>query len=78
MVADLGGYTTDFAMVGFDLDNVAFQSNGRHDGKRLLGSYSEPIGVHELDNEVREYLPIRTARSGSDDRLATSVFFAYD
>jgi hypothetical protein len=56
MVADLGGYTTDFAMVGFDLDNVAIQSNGRYEGKRLLGSYSEPIGVHDLDNEVREVL----------------------
>ena len=28
MIADLGGYTTDFAMVGFDLDNIEFHLKG--------------------------------------------------
>ncbi len=56
MVADLGGYTTDFAMVGFDLDNIEANFKGRHEGKRLLGDYSEPIGVHDLDNQVCKVL----------------------
>ena len=56
MIADLGGYTTDFAMVGFDLDDVEIRQGGRHDGKRLLGDYSEPIGVHDLDKQVRDVL----------------------
>jgi hypothetical protein len=56
MIADLGGYTTDFAMVGFDMDNVEISSRGRHKGKKLLGDYSEPIGVHDLDKQVRDVL----------------------
>jgi hypothetical protein len=66
MIADLGGYTTDFAMIGFDLDNVEIQQRGRRDGRRLLGDYSEPIGVHDLDKQVRAVLkePHRLAYDG--------------
>jgi hypothetical protein len=33
MIADLGGYTTDFAMVGFDMEGVEINLTGQHDGK---------------------------------------------
>jgi hypothetical protein len=56
MIADLGGYTTDFAMVGFDLDEVAIEPAGRHNGKKLLSDLSVPIGVSNLDKEVREVM----------------------
>jgi hypothetical protein len=69
MVADLGGYTTDFAMVGFDLINVKFRLNGQHNGKKLLGDYSEPIGVHDLDKQVREALTAEN-RKAFDGLLA--------
>jgi hypothetical protein len=71
MVADIGGYTTDFAVVGFDLDNVEIQTNGFHDGRKLLGDYSEPIGVHELDNQVREVLT--EENRGAFDRLTAEA-----
>ena len=56
MIADLGGYTTDFAMVGFDLDEVAIQTDGRYDGKRLMSHHSVPLGVSDLDKQVRRVL----------------------
>jgi hypothetical protein len=56
LIADLGGYTCDLAMVGFDLDNVEVHLDGKVDGKKLLGHYSEPIGVHDLDQRVRQVL----------------------
>jgi hypothetical protein len=56
MIADLGGYTTDFAMVGFDLDNAEICQSGRVDGKRLLGDLSKQIGVHDLDKQIGDVL----------------------
>ena len=71
MIADLGGYTTDFAMVGFDLENAEIELNGCHDGKKLLADYSEPIGVHYLDKKVRDVLD--AANRTAFDTLAADV-----
>ena len=60
MIADLGGYTTDFAMVGFNLsdvsENINIDPTAEYAGKRLLAHYSEPRGIHDLDKQVRDVL----------------------
>ncbi len=71
MIADLGGYTTDFAMVGFDLENIEIDQSGSRDGKKLLGHYSEPIGVCDLDKQVRDVLS--SAQREAFDSLAGDV-----
>ncbi len=57
MVADLGGYTFDCAMVGFDLTTLDIPRNEKVGGKKRFATHSEPIGVSELDFRLREVLP---------------------
>lgn len=57
-IADLGGYTADFAMLGFDLarPDRTFEAAAT-DGKDKYAYYSEPIGIAELDARIRAVLP---------------------
>ena len=52
LVVDLGGYTLDFAMVGFDLESLDIPADQTHQGRKRMATYSEPIGVTDLDREV--------------------------
>lgn len=54
-IADLGGYTLDFAMAGFDLTDMSVPQ-GRYNRQRRLASYSEPLGVTDLDQRVQQAL----------------------
>jgi len=56
MIADLGGYTADFAMVCLDLEDIDAPVEGTMDGKPRTATYSEPIGVTTLDRRVRRLL----------------------
>ncbi len=38
------------------MDAVEIKFKGSHNGKKLLADYSEPIGVHDLDKQVRDVL----------------------
>lgn len=51
LIADLGGYTLDFAMVGFDLGTLDLPG-GVHRGKRRLATHSAPLGVAALDRRI--------------------------
>lgn len=52
MVVDLGGYTLDFAMVGFDIDALDIPAGQLHRGRKRMATYSEPAGVIDLDRDV--------------------------
>ncbi len=67
-VADLGGYTADFAMLGFDLarPDRAFEEAAAAEGR--FAHYSEPIGIAGLDAEVRAGLP-ENQRAAFDSML---------
>jgi len=57
-VADLGGYTTDFAMLGFDLARPDHAFEAAASSRRgCYAHYSEPIGIADLDRRVRAALP---------------------
>lgn len=57
MVIDVGGYTADFAIIGFDPKNFDGDLQGIVDGKKRLLTFSQPIGVHTLDTRVCDVLP---------------------
>jgi len=57
MVVDVGGYTTDFAMLGLDLTELSSDLSGEIDGKPLLQHLSRPLGITDLDRRVQESLP---------------------
>jgi hypothetical protein len=57
MGIDVGGYTADFAMLGFDLDEMDVQFNGKVNDMRRMASSSKAIGVRTLDERVRYVLP---------------------
>jgi len=56
MIADLGGYTLDFAMLGIDLKDIDAQLDGEVDGMKRLATYSEAMGVTDLDRRVEKLL----------------------
>ncbi|MDF1812418.1 MAG: hypothetical protein P1V20_09390 [Verrucomicrobiales bacterium] len=55
-VADLGGYTLDFAMFGFNLNNIqqTFSSEVKYDGLPAFARRSYPLGVMDIDELVYE------------------------
>ncbi|QGJ71721.1 Hypothetical protein PBC10988_34280 [Planctomycetales bacterium 10988] len=57
LVVDLGGYTLDIAMVGFDLEEIDIPLNGKYQGKQRLATLSEKIGIRALDDKVKSILP---------------------
>jgi hypothetical protein len=69
LIADLGGYTADFAMVGFDLTDIDARFDGEINGKPRLAHKSRPIGVTDLDSRVRELLP-EPKRKALDQAIA--------
>ena len=93
MVVDVGGYTTDFAMIGFDLDDIEERIQGTHQGRPRKADISWPLGVYELDSRVKEVLSPAN-RAGFDkvvsevdttrvDRLHRAIYqenraYAYD
>lgn len=87
MIVDLGGYTADFAMIGLPLDDIESRIEGEVDGKRRAARYSEPIGITDLDDRIRELLGDRgrsvlemMARDPDQRRLETfhrSVYGKY-
>jgi len=56
LVADLGGYTLDLAMVGFDLRELDVPSEKHYNDMQRLASSSYPLGVAELDRRMRGVL----------------------
>lgn len=52
LVADLGGYTADFAMVCLNLEDIDGALEGECDGKPRTATISQPIGVTDLDARV--------------------------
>lgn len=68
-IADLGGYTADFAMLGFDLarPDKTFEAAAT-DTKEKYAYYSEPIGIAGLDARVRSVLP-EDQQTAFDDML---------
>jgi hypothetical protein len=57
MGIDVGGYTADFAMLGFDLGNeMDGRLDGKHEERRRLATFSQPIGVSLLDMRLRDVL----------------------
>lgn len=56
LIADVGGYTTDFAMVGLDLEDIDARLEGLVDGRRRLAHQSEALGVTNLDQQLRDRL----------------------
>ena len=56
MVVDVGGYTTDFAMIGFDLDDIEERIKGEYQGKPRTADFSQPLGVYDLDKRVTAVL----------------------
>ncbi len=56
LIADLGGYTLDFAMVGLDLEDIESRFEGTIQGLPRIATYSEPIGVTDLDRRVSQVL----------------------
>jgi hypothetical protein len=56
VIADLGGYTADFAMVCLNLEDIDARIEGTIDGKPRAAQYSEPLGVSTLDQRVRDGL----------------------
>lgn len=57
LIVDVGGYTTDFAMVGIDLQDIDARLEGEIDDKKRLAHQSKPLGVSELDRRLLEVLP---------------------
>jgi len=66
-IADLGGYTADFAMLGFDLarPDKTFEAAAT-DAKEKYAYYSEPIGIADLDARVRAVLPAEQQEAFDD------------
>ncbi len=56
LVADLGGYTLDLSMIGFDLSELDVPLGGCYKEMNRLGGNSYPIGVTDLDWRVRGVL----------------------
>ena len=59
LVADLGGYTLDFAMLGFDREDLsqAFTPGATKGDLRLFERKSYSLGVMDLDQMVYDALP---------------------
>ena len=57
LVVDVGGYTTDFATLGLDLEDIDAKLEGVLDGKPRLAHTSKPLGVTDLDRAFRQVLP---------------------
>jgi hypothetical protein len=69
MVVDLGGYTSDFAMIGLNLGDIEERIEGSHQGKPRKADHSEPLGVYDLDKHVRSVLrPLN--QKGFDEVIA--------
>ena len=56
MIVDLGGYTLDFAIVEFDLDSLEIVNTQTGQKDRVRRNFSQPLGVSDLDREVRNAL----------------------
>jgi len=48
MVVDLGGFTSDFAMVGINLEDVDEPIEGSYLSRPRKADHSEPLGVSDL------------------------------
>lgn len=57
LIVDVGGYTTDFAMVGIDLQDIDARLEGEIEDKKRLAHQSKPLGVSELDRRLLAVLP---------------------
>jgi len=57
LVVDLGAFTVDCAMVGFDVASLDSPLDGELDGKARLAAGSWPTGIAELDRRLVDSLP---------------------
>ncbi len=59
LVVDLGGYTLDFAMLGFDLEDLSqtFGDDALRTDPPRFARISYPLGVMDLDQMVHDALP---------------------
>jgi len=69
LLVDLGAFTVDCAMIGFDVEELDTPLDGELAGRARLSSKSWPTGVGELDNRLVAHLPEDKAR-GLDRVLA--------
>jgi len=56
LVADLGAYTLDFAMLGFSTTDPQRSLRQTFYGRERFGMYSEPLGISHLFQRVRDSL----------------------
>src|SRR5262249_5702468 len=56
MIADLGGYTADFAMLGIVLEGDLSDLDGQYEGKKRLATHSDAIGIADLDRRICKLL----------------------
>ena len=57
LIVDVGGFTTDFAMLGIDLELLSANLDREVEGKPGLKHKSIPLGIADLDRRVLEALP---------------------
>ena len=67
LIVDVGGFTTDFAMLGIDLTLLSAELAGEIDGKPGLKHYSKALGIADLDRRVRGVIP--AAKQGAFDEI---------
>lgn len=78
LTIDIGGFTTDFSMLGLDLDDIGFLDAEAGPPCRLA-KHSVVAGVRHLDENVISQLPVRkqeqlTTMMNSVDQLALESF----
>lgn len=56
LVADLGAYTLDFAMLGFSTTDPQRSLRQTFYGRERFGIYSEPLGISHLFQKIRDTL----------------------
>ncbi len=57
LIVDVGGFTTDFAMLGIDLTELSAELMAEIDGKPGLKHHSNALGIADLDRRVQDVLP---------------------
>ena len=69
LVVDVGGFTTDFAMLGMDLELLSANLEREIDGKPGLKHQSNALGIADLDKRVLAVLP-SAKKSGFEQIIA--------
>jgi len=57
LIIDVGSYTTDCAVIGFDLKDIDRQLDGEVEGLKRRDHVSSPLGIIALDHRIRQIVP---------------------